>query len=279
MFSRLTVLAAAITPHDSGVRQMAALSARLAYVMMCLTLCWGVLTATGWVRRTTGRQALRSGHMVLATLTLAFGTLHAAAFTFLDEHFSVVQLIIPFVGPTRHAFGIIGLELMFAVAITVGMRKLMFYRNWLRIHQLAYPAVGLTVIHSWFGAAANGHLSLLWLAGLTLLVPTVTITILRFLPVETLARIGLVEAEPVGPTGPTDDPGGSARTQRINVSVDNQRCRRYGICQAEAPQVFQLTEDGRLHYERRPDPRDSAQARAAARACPTRAIELRENTR
>jgi hypothetical protein len=40
----------------------------------------------------------------------------------------------------------------------------------------------------------------------------------------------------------------------LKVSVDNQRCHRYGFCQAEAPDVFQLREDGRLAYRRTPEP-------------------------
>ena len=39
--------------------------------------------------------------------------------------------------------------------------------------------------------------------------------------------------------------GGS---RKVKVSVDNQRCKRYGICQAESPDLFQLLDDGRLHY-------------------------------
>jgi ferredoxin len=62
----------------------------------------------------------------------------------------------------------------------------------------------------------------------------------------------------------------------VQVSVDNQRCKRYGICQAESPQLFQLMEDGRLRYVRDPDTDSRAQAQAAARSCPMQAIQLQE---
>ena len=52
---------------------------------MCLTLCWGIFTATGWVRRLTGHQAIRSSHMVLATFTVATGFAHAIVFLLLRE--------------------------------------------------------------------------------------------------------------------------------------------------------------------------------------------------
>ncbi|WP_210718014.1 ferric reductase-like transmembrane domain-containing protein [Amycolatopsis acididurans] len=181
---------------DAGLRSVAQFSARLAYVFMCLTLWWGVLTATGWVRNITGRKALRGGHMMLAMLTLAFGVVHAAAFAFLSsDAFTVMQLTVPMTSGTlaRHAFGIIGTELMIAIAITAVMHRFTTYRRWLWLHRLAYLAIPLLVVHSFFGAIANGHLAMLWLAGITLLVPTITLAVLRFLPGRVLERIGLVE--------------------------------------------------------------------------------------
>lgn len=273
----LLVAQAAGGDHDAGVRHVAQISARLAYAFMCATLCWGVLIAMGWASKITGRQGLRNSHMVLATLALAFGSLHAFAFTLLRlGAFSHLQLLVPFAdgGLFRHALGIVGLELMLAIAFTAGLRKKLYYRKWLRGHQLAYAAVALAVVHSWFGAVANGNLAVLWLAGLTILIPTATMAVARFLPPDVLVKLGMLEPEPGFEPEP-DGAGGSA----LDISVDNERCHRYGICQAEAPGLFQLVDDERLRYERRPPPEQFAKARAAARACPMRAIELRERVR
>jgi len=183
--------------HDSGVREVAQVGARLSYALMCLTLIWGIFTATGWVAKLTGRQAVRSTHMVLATFTLAFGGIHAAAFLFLtdsDEIFGLSNILIPLVdgGKLRWGLGIVGLELMTAILISTGLVKYFVYRRWLRLHQSAYLAVGLTIVHSWLGAAANGHLSILWLGGLTLLVPTAVLSVLRFVPSKKLVSAGLL---------------------------------------------------------------------------------------
>lgn len=64
------------------------------------------------------------------------------------------------------------------------------------------------------------------------------------------------------------------------VRVDNDRCELYGICVAEAPQVFRLS-DNRLRHERRIDQADEvlAAVAAAARHCPMQAIRLREAVR
>lgn len=271
----------ALPQHDIGVRETAALSARLAYVFMCLTLSWGVLTYTGWIKRLTGHQAIRSGHMILATFTIATGFTHAIVFLLLREQgLNLYGITVPFSGKLRHTLGILGLETMTAILISTGMRRFIRYRNWLRFHQLAYIAVGLTVMHSWFGAVANGHLALLWLGGITVLAPAVTLAVLRFLPPRMLTRAGLLAAAPAAAETQlavaTPPPAGPRSGRKVQVSVDNQRCKRYGICQAESPQLFQLMEDGRLRYVRDPDTESRAQAQAAARSCPMQAIQLQE---
>ncbi|WP_083752454.1 ferredoxin [Saccharothrix sp. ALI-22-I] len=278
MLSQVPLLIAqASGDHDAGVKHMAQISARMAYALMCATLAWGVMIATGWANKFSSRQGLRNTHMVLATMAITFGSLHAFAFTILQLNtFSFLQILVPFAngGLFRHALGILGLELMITIAVTAGLRKKIYYRKWLRLHQVAYAAVTITVVHSWFGAIANGNLSVLWLAGLTILIPTATIALARFLPPHVLVKLGMLEPEPGFEPEP-DGAGGSA----LDISVDNERCHRYGICQAEAPGLFQLVDDERLRYERRPPPEQFAKARAAARACPMRAIELRERVR
>lgn len=278
------MISLALPQHDIGIREVAVLSGRASYVLMCLTLCWGVLTATGWIRRLTGHQAIRSGHMMLAAFTLATGLIHAVVFVLLREQsLSVAEVIVPFSGKLRHTLGILGIEIMLAITVAVGLRRWLRYRNWLRFHQLAYVAVAMLVAHSWFGAIANGHLAVVWLGGITVLAPAVTLTVLRFLPPRLLIRAGLLVAAPAttGPQMSIIEPAaaaanGSANGRKVQVSVDNQRCKRYGICQAESPQLFQLMADGRLRYVRDPDTDSRAEAQAAARSCPMQAIQLQE---
>ena len=112
-----------VSPHDTGIAEAAALSGRLTYLCMCLTLCWGVLAATGWVRRFSGQDALRTGHVLLAAFTLATGTLHGLTFLFLeDDPFGVGALLLPFYGHARHALGI-ALELLVAISVTAGLHR------------------------------------------------------------------------------------------------------------------------------------------------------------
>jgi sulfoxide reductase heme-binding subunit YedZ len=189
-------LAAGEIEHDSGVLEMAQLSARLSYAMMCLALAWGALTSMGLVNRLTGRQALRSSHMVLATLTLAFAAVHFIAFLYLQSRqWTAMQVLVPFNtgGKFRHTMGILAFEGMLAVFVVVGLRRWMTYYRWLWIHRLAYPAFGFGVVHAFMGAMENGHLSTMWIGGITLLVPAVTVTLLRLLPAKALTTTGLLE--------------------------------------------------------------------------------------
>lgn len=182
--------------HDAGVRELSVLSARLAYALMCLTLTWGVLVGTGWVDRLTGRHALRASHQIFATLTLAFAFVHGVAFLLLESPVSVAGLVIPFSGSFRDTMGVLAFEGMLAASIAVGLKRWTTYWRWLWLHRLTYPAFALGVLHGFFESLAAGRLGAVYLGGLTLLVPTVTVAVLRFLPTKTLATAGLVEDGP-----------------------------------------------------------------------------------
>ena len=70
------------------------------------------------------------------------------------------------------------------------------------------------------------------------------------------------------------EPTTTAPVQR--VSVNNTHCHLFGICEQEAPEVFQLRADGRLAYQTKPGPEQLEDVRQAARLCPMQAITLKE---
>jgi ferredoxin len=61
----------------------------------------------------------------------------------------------------------------------------------------------------------------------------------------------------------------------VTVSVDNNHCHLFAICEQEAPEVFTLGRT-RLHVATRPEPHLIDKAKAAARLCPMQAITVRE---
>jgi ferredoxin len=68
----------------------------------------------------------------------------------------------------------------------------------------------------------------------------------------------------------------SSSATRHQLSVNNDRCHRYGTCQYEAPDLFQLTSVG-LRYRKSVGPKDLEQAKAAVRCCPMMAITLEKS--
>ncbi|WP_051370565.1 FAD-dependent oxidoreductase [Streptomyces sp. 142MFCol3.1] len=60
----------------------------------------------------------------------------------------------------------------------------------------------------------------------------------------------------------------------VRISVDNNRCHIYGICQQEAPEVFRISEGGSLHYTRGVPAEFAAKARQAVRCCPMQAVAI-----
>ena len=72
----------------------------------------------------------------------------------------------------------------------------MSYWQWKWLHRLAYPAFVFGILHALMGASARGDLEVLWLGGITLAVPAVVVTLIRFMPAKALATTGLLEEVP-----------------------------------------------------------------------------------
>jgi ferredoxin len=64
------------------------------------------------------------------------------------------------------------------------------------------------------------------------------------------------------------------RGRQVLVNVDPTRCVRFGFCEHEAPEIFQLRGDGRLTYRPAVPAGQVEQVIHAARVCPARAIVL-----
>lgn len=67
-------------------------------------------------------------------------------------------------------------------------------------------------------------------------------------------------------------------SHRLKVTIDPNRCVTYGRCAAVAPGVFMIDEDtNKAYFEEEDIERASAQTIfAAARACPTAAIQIEQ---
>lgn len=78
-----------------------------------------------------------------------------------------------------------------------------------------------------------------------------------------------------------DDPSAGRGDRRrfrrgpyVTVNVDPIRCARFGYCEHEAPDVFQIRREGRLTYEDRVPVDEIEPVIRAVEVCPARAIVL-----
>jgi NADPH-dependent 2,4-dienoyl-CoA reductase/sulfur reductase-like enzyme/ferredoxin len=123
--------------------------------------------------------------------------------------------------------------------------------------------------------------------------PTSAVPRTRPAPAHTVAVSGPLIPPPQAPAAPpatlpvpvAADSFAPARpvlvpeSEPVRVSVDNNRCHIYGICQQEAPEVFRVSEGGSLHYTPSVPAEFAARARQAARCCPMQAIAVRGGQR
>ncbi|WP_137814723.1 ferric reductase-like transmembrane domain-containing protein [Gandjariella thermophila] len=137
--------------HDAGVLDLATSAGYLTYGLMALTVCFGMLTTTGWARHAVKRQTLYGAHMMLAIMTLTSGVLHGLSFTFQQtETFTYLTAFVPFLGGGGMdvALGTMALELGIVVAVSVWAQRLLGYRRWHMLHYAAYAAFGLALAHA-----------------------------------------------------------------------------------------------------------------------------------
>ncbi|HZP15743.1 MAG TPA: ferredoxin [Nocardioides sp.] len=61
----------------------------------------------------------------------------------------------------------------------------------------------------------------------------------------------------------------------MRIVLDTSKCTGLGMCEAEAPELFEVQEDGSLVIlVEKPSEDDRAKAEAACEACPTEALSL-----
>lgn len=64
----------------------------------------------------------------------------------------------------------------------------------------------------------------------------------------------------------------------LRVEIDYDKCSGLGMCEAEAPDIFEVQDDGSLTLlEQRPADEHREACEAAVTSCPTEAIRLVED--
>jgi sulfoxide reductase heme-binding subunit YedZ len=207
-------------------------------------------------------STMLSLHGILALMGLTLGIVHG--FTQLappDGTVFLIDVIVPFtneVDPWGIGAGVLSLELMIAVALSITIQKWMGFHRWRALHATVYAAYTLMTGHVLISGAETGSLLV---TGLVLL-PWLVVVLLW------------MTGSAGGARRFADRFSTRGRGQQTTIQVDPVHCARFGFCEQEAPEIFTLRGDGQLAYHAVVgDDRLDAAVRAV-RACPARAIAL-----
>jgi methionine sulfoxide reductase heme-binding subunit len=165
----------------------------LAFVLLTASVVAGLLLSARDRLPRWPRFALEDVHRFLGLLAGSFIVLHGAALL-LDGYlpFSLWSLLIPGIAPYRPlavALGIVGAELLAALAIANRYRNELSHEFWRRTHYLNFAVWTLALVH---GIASGTDSTTLW--GLTLYVVSASLVVgltvrrvLRTTPVQSWA--------------------------------------------------------------------------------------------
>jgi DMSO/TMAO reductase YedYZ heme-binding membrane subunit/ferredoxin len=232
-----------------------------------ILLWWSILIgivlsrswSLSWIKHTT----LKTTHMSMAIMGLVLGVVHGLAqlaapgttVHWIDE-------IIPFINPARPlgvGLGTVALEMMLALALTVPIQRKLGHARWRSIHSTAYLAYTVTVGHLLFtGSEVNG-----WVTWATLASWVITVALWATMSPKMSKKLGTAGKQYV-----------EQKANETTVNVNPHVCARFGFCEHEAPEVFQLRGNGRLAYRANVEPHEVDAVYSAIRICPARAISM-----
>ena len=82
---------------------------------------------------------------------------------------------------------------------------------------------------------------------------------------------------PSEPAAPAAAPGETTAPLRFSIVLDHDLCQGHAVCAGEAPELFQLGDNGKVALRvERPGPEHYEKAVLAAKYCPTRTIKIVE---
>lgn len=250
---------------QESVHLVAASVGFVSLVALWFSVIWGIVLKSGWALTRVRHATIYGIHQTCTLFGLCLGVVHAL--TQLATPGGPVRVVdewIPFTNPGDPfgiGMGVIALEVMIALALSVLVQRRLGYHRWQALHLAAYGAFTLLVGHV---LASGSDVGALWVRVAIVLGWLVTVA----LWLATVPRVSRL------PQSMQERVANRLRGRQVTVNVDPSRCARFGFCEHEAPAVFTLRSDGRLAY-RSSVPADGVESVVrAARACPARAIML-----
>jgi sulfoxide reductase heme-binding subunit YedZ len=248
-----------------SVHLVAASVGFLSLILLWLTVVWGSLLRVGWGLTRVRHQTLYGVHQTLTLVGLTLGVVHAAAQLAVPG--GPVRLVdewVPFTNgrdPFGVGVGVISLELLLALAASVLVQRVLGYHRWRMLHLVAYLAFTLLCAHVLISGSDTRSVA-------------VRVAVLAGWLSAVLLRVATTYRAAAVPRRVAERVSARLRGRQVMVNVDPSRCVRFGFCEHEAPEIFQLRGDGRLTYRPAVPAGQLEQVIQAARVCPARAIVL-----
>jgi sulfoxide reductase heme-binding subunit YedZ len=248
-----------------SVHLVAASVGFLSLLLLWLTVVWGAFLRVGWGLTRVRHQTLYGVHQTLSLVGLTLGVVHALAQLAVPG--GPVRLVdewLPFTNghdPFGIGVGVVALELLLALAISVLIQRRMGYHRWRMLHIAAYLGFTLLCAHILISGSDTRSIAV----RAVVVAAWLSVLLLRVATTYRAASVPKRVAEKIS---------SRLRGHQVIVNVDPGRCVRFGFCEQEAPEIFQLRGDGRLTYQPVASAGQLEQVIQAARVCPARAIVL-----
>ncbi|MBL7494483.1 ferric reductase-like transmembrane domain-containing protein [Frankia sp. AgB1.9] len=167
---------------DATLGHIAGILGYTAFFLMAATVIWGLLLITRLPERHIRRQTLYGAHMTLAILALAASVVHAQVHFFRhDAYYTESRIWLPWGGAKGDVIpGILGLEIVVLVALSIWFQHRAGYRRWHRFHWLSYPGFLLIAVHSVW-ASREQHFGIIYAAMAAALLVPAALLLLRVL--------------------------------------------------------------------------------------------------
>jgi predicted ferric reductase len=190
----LTDLLGSLTgPDPTAFWYLSRSTAVVAYLLIWLSMLFGLLITTRLSRAWPGGPAAVDMHRFTALLGIGFGALHALLL--LGDHYigyGPVQLLVPFAGqsyrPVAVSLGQFGLYLGLVLSLSFFVRRRIGYRAWRLIHLGSFVFFFMSTLHGL--TAGTDAAALLWMYVATTLV-TLFLTVFRILTTATRPAPGI----------------------------------------------------------------------------------------
>jgi ferredoxin/DMSO/TMAO reductase YedYZ heme-binding membrane subunit len=261
-----------VTPEEADayagavVHIMAAAVGFASYFLLWAAVLWGLMLRNGWAGTRMRHSTIYAIHMTISLFGLVLGLVHAAAqLAVPNGAVDLIDEFVPFLeanDPIGVGIATIATELFVAAALAVGLQKKLGYTRFRAVHSLVYIAFMLIAAH----ALISGSDMEYPYAWGSVLVSLLIVIVLWFSTTAWASRTKRGMADQM-----------AARQQSVEsvtVNVDPVRCARFGFCEHEAPEVFQIRGDGRLSYKAAVTVDELNPVIRAVEVCPARAIML-----